>query len=502
MPAFLIDRTEVTNQAYRDFVAAGAYQSAERWTEPFERDGKPVSIAEAMAAFRDSTGRAGPSTWVLGAPLDRSENLPVSGVSWFEAAAYCQWRGVALPTLYHWSLAAIPSSEVWIPFTPFLVDESNFGGVGPVAVASRPSIGVSGAYDLAGNVREWVSTATGAQRYLLGGAWSDPVYFAKLMTATTPWDRSPTNGFRCAKYPEGDPPSLLRGAIDPVRQDLSGKVVMSDDAFETAKRFYAYDHTRPLAASVDSSRQLEWGAVEEWVSIDAAYGSERLPMRLLLPAGGVKAPLQAVVYFPASNFLFERELGTTSELHFLVRSGRVVVEPVYDGGFQRNDGHTSERWADPASRNELLVHWAQDLGRVIDYLEQRPDVDATKVAFAGLSMGACLTPELLAYEPRVRASILRSGGFGVWEDQASIDRRIGLAGRVTVPILMLAGAGDSAIPVDPNQRALFRFFGTPEQDKRMQVYQDAGHWPLPMNDVVRESVDFLDRYLGPVTGGQ
>ena len=55
--------------------------------------------------------------------------------------------------------------------------------------------------------------------------------------------------------------------------------------------------------------------------------------------------------------------------------------------------------------------------------------------------------------------------------------------------------------MDPNQRALFRFFGTPEQDKRMQVYEGAGHWPLPMNDVIRESVDFLDRYLGPVTSG-
>jgi hypothetical protein len=35
----------------------------------------------------------------------------------------------------------------------------------------------------------------------------------------------------------------------------------------------------------------------------------------------------------------------------------------------------------------------------------------------------------------------------------------------------------------------------------MQVYEGAGHWPLPMNDVIRESVDFLDRYLGPVASG-
>ena len=161
----------------------------------------------------------------------------------------------------------------------------------------------------------------------------------------------------------------------------------------------------------------------------------------------------------------------------------------------------ARRSASRLRRDELVAHWAQDLGRVIDYLEQRPDIDATKVAFAGLSLGAGLTPNLLAYEPRVKASILWSGGFFVIEDQRSIDNRIGLARRMTVPILMLGGSRDSAIPVDPNQRALFRFFGTPEQDKRMQVYEGAGHWPLPMNDVIRESVDFLDRYLGPVTSG-
>jgi hypothetical protein len=136
VPAFLIDRTEVTNAAYREFVGAGGYFDAEHWREPFERDGETVPTAAAIAAFRDSTGRPGPAAWVLGAPPDRTESLPVSGVSWFEAAAYCQWRGMALPTLYHWARAAIPSSEVWMPFTPRLVEASNYGGVGTLPARS------------------------------------------------------------------------------------------------------------------------------------------------------------------------------------------------------------------------------------------------------------------------------------------------------------------------------------------------------------------------------
>ena len=75
VPAFLIDRTEVTNAAYREFVGAGGYSNAEHWREPFERDGETVPTAEAMAAFRDSTGRPGPAAWVLGAPPDRTREL-------------------------------------------------------------------------------------------------------------------------------------------------------------------------------------------------------------------------------------------------------------------------------------------------------------------------------------------------------------------------------------------------------------------------------------------
>jgi dienelactone hydrolase len=142
------------------------------------------------------------------------------------------------------------------------------------------------------------------------------------------------------------------------------------------------------------------------------------------------------------------------------------------------------------------------VARVIDYLEQRRDVDATKVAYLGLSLGGALTPNILPHESRIRAAILWSGGFGPTEPQDSLDLRMALAHRAAIPILMLGGESDSLAPVDPHQRALFRAFGTPEQDKRMRTFEGAGHWPLPMNELIRESLDFLDHYLGPVATGR
>ena len=57
---FFIDRHEVTNAEFKRFVDAGGYLRPELWKQPFVRDGQPVSWDQAMAAFRDTTGRPGP----------------------------------------------------------------------------------------------------------------------------------------------------------------------------------------------------------------------------------------------------------------------------------------------------------------------------------------------------------------------------------------------------------------------------------------------------------
>ena len=62
---------------------------------------------------------------------------------------------------------------------------------------------------------------------------------------------------------------------------------------------------------------------------------------------------------------------------------------------------------------------------------------------------------------------------------------------------MLNGRYDSLSPVETSQLPLFRRLATPEKDKRYVVY-DAGHGALPHGEEVRETLDWLDKYLGPV----
>jgi dienelactone hydrolase len=269
---------------------------------------------------------------------------------------------------------------------------------------------------------------------------------------------------------------------------------MSDEVFEAMRRPFSYAHDQPLRASTDSTRILASGVTVEWVSVDTPYG-QRLPIRLHIPSNA-DPPFQAVVFFPGGNVIRSRQLPQPI-LDFLVRSGRVLVDPIYDGTWQRNDGRTLQRLSNSASSVELYAHWVQDLGTVLDYLEQRSDMDASRVAYAGLSFGAGVSTTILPYEPRFRVAVLYSGGFGLREPQASIDRRSGLVGRVRIPLLMLGGRHDFS-QTARLQEELFRAFGTPTEHKRQVIYENYGHWPLPMNEVIRETVDWLDRYLGPV----
>jgi hypothetical protein len=62
---------------------------------------------------------------------------------------------------------------------------------------------------------------------------------------------------------------------------------------------------------------------------------------------------------------------------------------------------------------------------------------------------------------------------------------------------MLNGRYDDYFPLESSQLPLFHFLGTAEEDKKHVIYE-AGHSDLPSKDVVRESLDWLDKYLGPV----
>jgi pimeloyl-ACP methyl ester carboxylesterase len=139
--------------------------------------------------------------------------------------------------------------------------------------------------------------------------------------------------------------------------------------------------------------------------------------------------------------------------------------------------------------------WAQDLSRALDYVETRKDLDSKRIAFLGASWGGALGPLLAAVEPRIRAVVLISGGLEFQATLPEVDP-FNFAPRARQPTLMLNGRYDFIFPVETSQLPLFRLLGAPAQDKR-QVITEGGHAP-PQDLVVKETIDWLDRYLGPV----
>src|SRR6516164_3841536 len=98
---FWIDKYEVTNRAYREFVRQGGYKKRQYWKNEFRKDSRTLSWNEAISMFRDATAEPGPAGWVQGDYPAGQDDFPVTGVSWYEAAAYAEFTGKTLPTIFH-----------------------------------------------------------------------------------------------------------------------------------------------------------------------------------------------------------------------------------------------------------------------------------------------------------------------------------------------------------------------------------------------------------------
>ena len=198
LPAFRIQRTEVTNRQYASFVA--------------------------QCPMGDLCGpRTLPSYWDDAAYLAGAQDQPVVFVSWVDAAAFCAWAGGALPAAQEWEKAArgtdgrtYPTGEAIPPGAVNILGPEGRAARRAAAARQIPTWAVSdaryardrsafGVLGMTGNVSEWTATPAGSRgelRLVAGASWdswesADAIVHQTLPKRTS--DASSSLGFRCTK---------------------------------------------------------------------------------------------------------------------------------------------------------------------------------------------------------------------------------------------------------------------------------------------------------------
>jgi sulfatase modifying factor 1 len=205
--AFWIDVYEVTNAKYLEFVLETGHRPA---------------LDDTCETEKCKEG----NLW-KGNEIDNIiRHQPVTQVSWFDAVAYCEWRGKRLPTESEWEKAARGINGNVYPWGAIhpkgkaTFNRKWRGNITMTDVGIYPAgKSVYGLYDMAGNVWEWVADwygykyykkkvrdnpkgpETGEFKVVRGGSWVN--HADTLHSAFRRWSRPEVRfndtGFRCAK---------------------------------------------------------------------------------------------------------------------------------------------------------------------------------------------------------------------------------------------------------------------------------------------------------------
>lgn len=512
---FFIDRFEVSNRDYQEFVDAGGYANRAYWKYSFVKDGRELSWEEGLELLIDRTGKPGPRGWHEQRYPAGLDDHPVTGVTWYEAAAYAEFRGQALPTVFQWEKAARDGQQTrfWgsvMPWgmtglNPRLEDRANFYGRHAVPVESY-EFGASpyGCFHMAGNVAEWCLNARSDGFTTTGGSYHEgPNLFASYGQFPGFYS-SPTLGFRCAlNLPgaSGDQGTMALEDADEVPQ----LEPVTESEYRLMKAHYSYD-PKPLDARIiEDVETADWQRLR--ISYRGAAGQrsdgpipehQRAQAYLWLPHHAAR-PLQVVNYKPggASYHGLTAPQETEVVCKPFLDSGRAVFVAVIEG---MTDRPLPVNWrepdADTVAYRDVMVHDTLDQRRGLDYLATRDDIDMGKIVCMGLSMGGhdLIT---MAVEDRFRGTILLAAGLGTFAKQRNMIAEASpanFAPYIPGPKLMIQGRYDESIPFKTSAEPTFKLLSEPKK----LIVLETGHFP-PMDQWVPPALEWLDQTLGPVS---
>lgn len=499
---FQIDKYEVSNKDYKEFILANGYLKKEFWKHPFIKNGEEISWNDAMKLFVDGSQLPGPRSWINQDYPDGKENYPVTDITWYEAAAYAEFRGKSLPTVYQWEKAArngiINYQGMSLPWgVVYSMDNingrANFNGKGTEPV-DKYEFGISafGCYNMAGNVKEWCFNNSSDEYFITGGSWEDIYYVYGDFGSVPGLFSSGSLGFRC-----------VRNLVE-VENDPSAASINKDHKIETYKSvseseykklltYYKYDKQSLNAEVVSREEKENW--IEEKIEFDCPLG-DRITGFLFLPKN-VQEPFQCIVWDPhGAVYDLGAPANWTAEILFSgnIKAGRALFVLVPKGSPSRKWEY-GERWPDFSTvlYRDRIIHWVTEHRISFDYLTTRKEIDKKKIAWiptSHLDVGLIVP----AVDDRLNTTILIACGIYP-ESKTSLPEvnPINFVSHYNKPTYFLYGKYDEAMPYN---LLVLPFYKLLKNIKGVELV-NSGHIP-PIEVRVPIINKWLDESLGPV----
>lgn len=293
--------------------------------------------------------------------------------------------------------------------------------------------------------------------------------------------------------------SLMFTGLGLARAGQSDFEVVADETYNAWLTFFSYDREAPLGGRTADRADLNDAVVRENVSYRSGYRG-RVPGYLALPKDSSKAPFPVILathgagggVTQAKNKNYIRqwmELLCANGYAVLAIDARGHGERSHEIGFRS----VGEVFSVPVARRDMFAGTVVDWRRGIDYLESRPDIDASRLGLLGSSMGTMYGSVLAAVESRIDGAVFVVGGMPPesWTVMPEV-HQANYVGRIAPrPVLMLNGTQD--VTLSPaGSKKWFELAGEPKE----QLWYETDHGLSGQLELYADKLlEFLDRHV-------
>ena len=475
---FYMDKYEVSNKDYKEFVDANGYYREEFWPIDIMHDGEKISFNEVKTSFVDKANFPSPKDWYQGTYENGKDLYPVSGISWYEASAYAKFRNMSLPSVAEW-FYAFDRNRPERALKNANINSYNY----TKSRIESDSENNNGIFDMAGNVREWVNNniKDKQSRGILGGSFADDTYVPFDFYSQNAWNRSSYNGIRLVKKIESD----NSGEIFYKREKLRNfyeNYRTTDKEWDLIESLFMYDKNNINFEQLNTSKVT--GQEFYCTSSNIITSNMTMPIHHLRADPKMKSK-KALIYFPGSNALYRDKITYPTWITDMVNSGVDVIFPEYLSTYSRQDGMKTDIGNTSMNYRDHLITWVKEVRYAVDYAIQ----NGYEPHYFGVSWGGQVGVNILAIEDRFKTGILYVGGISLDDVREEIQPEK-YAARIKIPTLLLNGRYDFYFPYQSSQLPLYNLMNL-DNNKKRHVVVDYAHY-VPMHIVREETLKWIN----------